>query len=337
MCTPRLVKLTQPLNTLPTNVGGFYFIATVLDVKVALPAEITKNIRLDRADPSQVAEIYPFLDGSRILGPSGFNRTHYECEWTEISNDNPIKQNKSNPLPESEWRYYILAFSGNGNELNDLLKVMDIIPPYICSWAYVYTTEPFGYGSPWGYGTDPYSGPIFYTGKVHSAKTFDDTHISALRQHLELYNNLDKEKHEGIIRALEFNRNLKMLSPVNNLKLLAYFVIIEMLLTHNPNDKEIGDSLMHQIKTKASLLSSRLDDPIDYSIFGDVSPEKIWAALYCYRSYIAHGVHINFEDNNNLKKLKNEQTATDFVATVTRKFLKHALHEPDLINGLKPI
>lgn len=241
-------------------------------------------------------------------------------------------------MPESEWRYYILTFSGNGSEVNDLLKVMDIIPPYICSLAHFYTTEPFGYGSPWGYGTDPYSSPIFYAGKFHSAKTFDDTHISALRQHLGLYNNLDKEKHEGIIRALEFNQNLKMLGTVNNMKILAYFVIIEMLLTHNPNDKELGDSLMHQIKTKASLLSSRLDNPIDYSVFGDgVSPDKIWAALYCYRSCIAHGTHINFQTDNKLKKLRDEQTATDFVVTVTKKFLKHALREPDLINGLKPI
>ena len=152
-----------------------------------------------------------------------------------------------------------------------------------------------------------------------------------------MYNKLDKKKHEGIIRAFDFNANMKMLTNANNMRVLAYFAIIEMLLTHNPNEKEIGDLLTHQIKTKIALISSRLDTPINYTTFGaGVAPDKIWSALYNFRSSIAHGNHINFQEGK-CAVLKDPGTATTFVAAVCKNLLKHALYEPELINSLKPI
>jgi hypothetical protein len=35
--------------------------------------------------------------------------------------------------------------------------------------------------------------------------------------------------------------------------------------------------------------------------------------------------------------LKDDRTASNFIETATKKILKHALREPDLINALKPI
>jgi hypothetical protein len=117
---------------------------------------------------------------------------------------------------------------------------------------------------------------------------------------------------------------------------LAYFAIIEMLLTHNPNDKEIGDSISHQLITKISLLSTRLSDDFDYHLFETSVPsDKIWKLLYSYRSSIAHGNHIDFDKT--FKNLKSEINTMQFIASATRILLKHALKEPDLINGLKPI
>ncbi len=179
----RLVKQTQPLTTFPANGGGFYFIATVLDVKLTLPADITQTIRVDRADQSQIAEIYRFLDSSQALGLGGFRRQHYEHDWIPICESNCTRYDIRALAPD-EWRYYIIAYSGTGNDVIDLLKVMDIIPPYICAFSYVITTQPFGCGCPCGFGTNPFSGSIFYANTVHVAETFDNTHLNLLRKHL---------------------------------------------------------------------------------------------------------------------------------------------------------
>ena len=115
-------------------------------------------------------------------------------------------------------------------------------------------------------------------------------------------------------------------------------MILEMLLTHNPNEKEIGDLLTHQIKTKTALLLPRLSQPFHYDVFskGGGDHEKIWGALYHYRSCIAHGNHINFTDKR-LKPLVDDDTAYTFLSLATKRILEHALKEPDLINSLKPI
>ncbi len=158
-----------------------------------------------------------------------------------------------------------------------------------------------------------------------------------IKQLLEKYLSLDESKHEGIKRAIELNWNLKRISNLNNLPILGLFMIIEMLLTHNPNDKEVGDSLTHQIKTKVAFLSPRFSKPLDYSAFGNnVKPEKIWGGLYNYRSCIAHGNHVDFA-NDKLRMLKDADTAFDFLNRATRTLLAHAIMEPDVINGLKPI
>jgi Apea-like HEPN len=161
--------------------------------------------------------------------------------------------------------------------------------------------------------------------------------IASLRSAFDLHARLDPLKHEGIRRAVDAHAELRRFEQASRLAVLAQFAIIEMLLTHNPNDKEIGDSITHQLKTKIALISARMASGFDYSVFSqkDVNPEKIWAALYAYRSSIAHGGHIDFVSK--LKILVTEETARAFIASATRIIINYALEEPDLVNALKPI
>ena len=110
-----------------------------------------------------------------------------------------------------------------------------------------------------------------------------------------------------------------------------------MLLTHNPNDKEIGDSLSHQIATKVALLDKRLPEPLPYvDYFGDESsPERIWKMLYSFRSAIAHGDNPDFKAK--LRMLRSAKSATSFVGEATARLLRQALEEPELFDSLKPI
>jgi hypothetical protein len=109
-----------------------------------------------------------------------------------------------------------------------------------------------------------------------------------------------------------------------------------MLLTHNPNDREIGDSLSHQISTKVPLLSSRFSVPLEYSLFrNDVAPPAIWKKLYEYRSKIAHGDLPDF--SGRLQLLTDQTTAVRFLEDAVRQIVRHALDEPELVDALKPI
>jgi hypothetical protein len=111
---------------------------------------------------------------------------------------------------------------------------------------------------------------------------------------------------------------------------------VEIVLTHDPSGKEIGDSISHQLITKISLLSGRLLSNFEYDLFEkNVHSDKIWKLLYSYRSSIAHGNHIDFVKT--LRCLSTEEKSVKFLASATRILLRHALREPDLFTGLKPI
>ena len=322
--------------------SGFHFISTVLDVKVDLPIELTRNITLDRPTKTQLEIIKTTLhkaSGLSVLSPNRYyeNSFRFDC-------DGATTKIIVTPLACDETRYYVLNYNQNlyakhiRNEVHELLYVADFIYPYLASFFHWTTNEEYGKGKVVGYGIDPYGIQSFYA-RPHPEppKVLNDESIQRLKYGLDAYRSLEKTKHEGIIRAIEYNFNLKRLSAFNNLQVLCLFMIIEMLLTHNPNNKKIGDSLTHQIKTKIALLSSRLTEPLNYKSFGkEANHEKIWGSLYHYRSCIAHGSHIDFTDNK-LKVLKDDKTAYAFLSQATKQILEHALKEPDLINSLKPI
>jgi hypothetical protein len=334
--SPRLIRLLQPLDNLPPHTGGFFVVANVLDTKLDLPIDITPSIHLDRADSSQVAEIQQSLWNSEYYSIPRQGRLYYESDWLPFRNNGQTGY-RTEPITADKWRYYILAFSGSENDVYNLLKITFLLPPYISAFAKFRTTLPLGRGSVFGRGMDASASQSFYSNLI-APQHFDLTqqNVNDLKETLELYNRLDPTRHEGIIRAIDFHYTTRRLNTLGSLAVLAYFSIIEMLLTHNPNDKEIGDSISHQLKTKLALLSARLSKTFDYELFDEnIKSDKTWGLLYSYRSSIAHGDHIDFETK--LKSLKTEDNALKFLSSATRILLTQALREPDLINGLKPI
>lgn len=315
--------------------GGYHFIATVLDMQVSLPLQITPTLKLECANDAQIDIIRNFLETK--IGAMRFdNRQNYECDCIE-KKDGGVTLFEWKPLKKTDWRYYLLTFKGNGMEVYNFLDIADLVAPHVSSFAHCYTTEEFGRGNVVGAGTDPLRTSKHHLKINHHSQIFNSNSLASLQDIFGKYKALDKNKYEGIERAIKLNSNLRRMADVNNLVILGLFMIIEMLLTHNPNEKEVGDSLTHQIKTKIEFLSSRFKEPLNYSVFGDqVSSEKIWGSLYVYRSCIAHGNSIDFTTGK-LQVLKNADLAYDFLNTATRTLLAHALAEPEVINGLKPI
>jgi hypothetical protein len=329
---------TQAAKFSPLGKGGFHFIATVLDVKIPLPVDITPTLRLDRATDTQLEVIHQFLEAAHEVGSRWSNRYYYESKWVK---ERPTdRHSKIVQQPKEKWRYYVINFLGTNIEVSRFFSIADLVFPYLTSYAGCLTSEEFGQGERRGRVNDPLGSQSFYSYHMlldSSPRPLNRKCLRKLQELLRKYDKLDKDKHEGILRAVEYHTNIHRLSPLNNLHVLGLFMIIEMLLTHNPNDKEIGDSLSHQIRTKIALLSPRFTTPLDYSAFGKgCSPDKLWGSLYAYRSCIAHGNHIDFSKGT-LKVLKDSKTADEFLIGATKTILVHALIEPDLINALKPI
>lgn len=139
-------------------------------------------------------------------------------------------------------------------------------------------------------------------------------------------------KFEEVRRSLSLFRQVSRMRVSEHLSVLGLFSVIESLLTHNPRGGEY-DSLGHQIRTKMLLLDKRFASPIDYTTFDDVPAKTVWSKLYDLRSRIAHGGQLDFK--NSLKVLKDLKTSTEFLKQITKRVLRHALVEPQLILDLR--
>jgi hypothetical protein len=264
-------------------------------------------------------------------------RGYYEKHWIEERRSETSSRSIPQDLDRKDWRYYVIAYSGNGIDAYDFLRAANLVQPALNAFAHISTEGEFGAGEVRGWGGDQVHGVLAYE-IPHSGRIeiLDLPAALEMRYSYERFAALDKVRHEGISRAVDLLYGLRRISSHNDLRVLGLFAVIEMLLTHNPNDKEIGDSLSHQISTKIPLLSARFRTPIDYCVFNtDLAAESIWKRLYAYRSKIAHGSKVEF--SGPLQLLQDRETAVAFLEKVTRRLVQHALDEPQLVDALKPI
>ena len=306
--------------------------ASVLDARVPLPVEIGKHVRLQRADDAQIAAIKRLLPTGGGLGIA----YHYEHEWVEIPPTLTSRGHQTRPLDRKEWKYFVLAWEGSNSHVHEVQKALNLALPSISCVAQVHTSEAFGLGQCNGVSVEAVAAHFQHQRIPPATVIVDDSVVDSWRAAHSKLQALQIHKYPAIARAVELIDQVRRFPSFGHLQVLSHFMVLEMLLTHKPNDKEVGDSLAHQIRTKVALLSRRLPQPLDYSVFApDVSEEKIWTKLYSYRSSVAHGGVPNFEKE--LSVLRNAETAWSFMATATARLTRHALDEPQLFDSLKPI
>jgi hypothetical protein len=315
--------------------GGYLMFSNVLDFRVALPIEIAPTLRIERATESQVAKLQSMLTH---MCPGFSNaRGYYENSWETTKTSETSWDAFPTPLAPEDWRYFLLTFSGNGMDAHHFLRAANLVPPYLNSFANVHTDGEFGTGNAFAWGGDELHSVLTYqSSDPRTLQVVDSSHLNEARASYLALKTLDQRKHAGIARAVTLLYGLRWVSASSDLRVLGLFAVIEMLLTHNPNEKELGDSLSHQISTKIPLLSARFSNPVSYDTFAkNTDPQKIWKKLYSYRSKIAHGDTVDFASG--LQVLKDRHTTNTFLEEFTRRLVRHALREPELVDGLKPI
>ncbi len=127
--------------------------------------------------------------------------------------------------------------------------------------------------------------------------------------------------------------DIKGLPHASDLRFLAYFAVLESILTHAPKKTDPYDSITRQVKKKLALLNTRWPEKLNYATFDNKSHDKVWGAMYSYRSVIAHGDPPSF--TKDLKCLKNHGQALGLLKETTKKVIRQGMIEPELIRDLR--
>jgi len=318
-----------------TNIrGGFHLIGTGLDVEVPLPMVISETLHIERPNEEQMHLLRKGLEWFDLYG---YAREHFENAATrEQRADGSVVIHRTR-LPDKEQRYLLLTFYGTGNDAYDLLMAAQLVVPTLWSLFHIYTKEPFGAGGWDAHGADTlaYQRQITEWTKADTPPVLDEAACVRITASYAALCTLDGTAHPGARRALELFSLFARMPLMQVFDVLAMFMLIEMLLTHNPGDKEIGDSLVHQVRHKVPFVFERVNEQIDYSKFAEASSDQIWKKLYRYRSCIAHGEQPDF--GSELRVLRDQETANRFLTNVTRRLIRFSLDDPRLFEGLKPL
>jgi hypothetical protein len=150
---------------------------------------------------------------------------------------------------------------------------------------------------------------------------------------------LDSDQFESIKRAVELFADLDYVPSFSPFWVLGHFIIWEALLTHNSDPSDPQDSLGRQLRRYIPLLEHRLieagDDPIDQAWAGGMKFDKVIGQLYGYRSKIAHGApHVGIFQKQPFNNL-GWPGLDEWIRTLTRRLLRAALREPQLVTDLK--
>jgi hypothetical protein len=314
--------------------GGFHLIGAAMEVTVPLPIRISETLRIEKPNEEQMGLLRSGLQWFDIYGDA---RQHFETIASRQPSGGGSVTIHRTQLPENEQRYLLLTFYGTGNDAIDFFMAARLVLPTLWTLFHVYTKDPFGVGGWAGHGADTlaYQRQMMEWVKGDPHPILDAAAISRVTDSYAALCRLNREAHPGARRAVEMFDLFARMPLMQVFDVLAMFMLIEMLLTHNPNDKEIGDSLTHQVCNKVPFVFERMGSQIDYSVFGVADRDRIWRKLYAYRSAIAHGEIPKFASD--LQVLRDAETANRFLTDVTRRLIRFSLDDPGLFEGLKPL
>lgn len=317
------------------NPGVWAFVLnpqTVIEAK--LPFELAPNSFIDVASSEQRERIKNEL--SKLVGNKSISRPEDYYESTiviEKKSQGGLSWHYE-PLPKTEWRYYVVTTPDNGNTNYNLHLAAGISGTPLDIGGLYFFKANSGVASRFyslkNYFSENHPHPIV---RINEASLKEISSI--YRSYMDVTNcGTGEAKFPEIQRAVVMFDSLSALPSNSEFHVLGLFAIIEMLITHNPKLEDRGDSITHQMKSKIPLLSNRFDRPLDYSLFQNASKDKIWSALYKYRSALAHGGIPNFGDQE-LKVLKDSNSAKLFLKETVKALLRHCLKEPQLFKDLR--
>jgi hypothetical protein len=245
----------------------------------------------------------------------------------------PLTRTSLQSGPESEWRYYVLSFTGPNAIVNELEIAANIAPLELeLGFAAIGTVPGAG-----RHGLVLNPGRMFHVleNARMDATFFVSPTVEELTEITRVYSEFRQEHPEldEIKRLARRVTDLKGFPHRSPLRFLGYVAILEALLTHLPKPSDPYDSITRQIKKKLLLLNNRFPRRIEYAPFGNVSPEKLWSRIYEYRSQLAHGGNPDF--SGDLAILGNHEQALRLVKETVKAVVRQALMEPRLLLDLR--
>lgn len=240
-------------------------------------------------------------------------------------------------LPETEWRYFVIAFEGSHETLSDIQHASDLAPIEIEIGFAVLFTFP---GSPGGF--------VFHPGRFF--QSLEDCNQAAYTLNLQSLVHVNERVAQDIATLCAMLRaadrrlidvkalaarigDLKLLPSRSPLIFLGYFAILESILSHSPKFSDPYDFVMRQVKTKIAFLNNRFERKIDYSKFSGAPAETVWAKMYNYRNLLAQGATPTFDGD--LAILASHAQALGLLKRTLKAVVRQALVEPQLLLDLK--
>ena len=219
--------------------GGFYIIGNVLRVEVDLPLVIAQDLQIEKPTDEQLNIIHQLFAGS----PWGDDlRAGFESQVIVAAANGPTVSYSYVPLDQLAWRYLVLNHTGNGNDAQWFFYAANLVEPWLYSVGHALTSEQGGRGKRVGWGFDhmavhrQFFGPSRFPSLI-SPPALDQAAAERLRAAYSAFQGLDRVQHPGVYRSVELLSLFNRLPLANFLDVLALFMVIEMLLTHAPNDR----------------------------------------------------------------------------------------------------
>lgn len=237
-------------------------------------------------------------------------------------------------LPEDQWRYFVIEFSGNNGTVSELERALTICSREIRIGLTVLKIKVGAEILP-AFIYDP--GSLFQHLRAlkRGSLGFVEIAESDVQQIRSLHQQLKAFKHDSVNleSLIQQAMDLEALPRQSPLLFLGYFALLESMLTHQPRKTDTIDSITRQIIKKISLLDNRWQPRLIYGEFPGGKPERIWSAMYSYRSCLAHGRKPDFA--NELQLLRNAENALGLLKQTVRGVLRQTLVEPQLMVDLR--
>ena len=298
--------------------AGFAFVANLSAVRGPAKMHLAKGHQLRRATAKEIETIRRSL---QELSPSP--RFLFTDLWERrLFQRDRIQEG----LPESEWRYFVIAFRGSNHTIASIREASEIAPVEL---EILFTVV--NGGLVW------HQDHLFQA--LQEAQHNDDFFVEISAGDVSDIKRLRTQLEGNVSHVLNLRPFLNQLAGLKGfprrspLRFLGYFAILESLLTHSPQPTDPYDSITRQVKKKLILLDHRWPRKIDYTPFGGASTEKIWGGMYAYRSDVAHGNMPDFKKKFSI--LKNHALALGLLKETTKAIIRYGLDEPQLLVDLR--
>jgi hypothetical protein len=333
--TPTPRTQPEPLQTIDRAESTVGFVFNPVRVTARLPFDLGFGCTLSAATTEQRRKIKAHLRSRAFSSNGGSPYLLYESDCVAVADAAPGTF-RYEPLPPARWRYYIVTSPPRGYWNIELHLVSGITTTPLELIA-LHFHEPNA-----GWGHRALSAMKYNHPAGVETVELTDAGLASLSVLLGQWAKLEADLVDGKPRFPEIRRSINMYDAASLLdthpdaQVIALFAILEMLITHNPELVDGGDSITRQLKRKIPLLARRFEVPLDFeAYFGDVSPDKVWGLLYSFRSAIAHGGTPDFD--RKLSSLRSRANATAFIRGVIGALIRHAISEPQLVNDLKEV